>query len=138
MSDGKTIVVASSDDGGLEGRISTHFGCCAALVVVKTAGTEIAGASVVPTPPAEQHAHGAKPALARRLGADVVISGGLGPRAVERLGEFGIETVTAGDVTVREAVEAYLRGELRGVEACSHEGGGCGPGRGGGRRGAAS
>ncbi len=46
------------------------------------------------------------------LGAKVVITGNVGPNAAQALRSAGIQ-VYMGTGTVREAVERYLRGELR-------------------------
>lgn len=66
----------------------------------------------------ENEAHGAGPKTARvlfDLGADVLITGnGPGDNAARALGNAGIRIFTgAGELTVREALEAYKKGELQ-------------------------
>ncbi|PUA34068.1 MAG: dinitrogenase iron-molybdenum cofactor biosynthesis protein [Candidatus Terraquivivens tikiterensis] len=50
-------------------------------------------------------------------GAKVVITGNVGPNAFQALSAAGIKIVTGAHGTVREVVEKYKRGELKGTSA---------------------
>ena len=52
-------------------------------------------------------------------GANVMLAGGMGRRAVEFFEQLGIEPVSGASGTVRQAVEKYLGGELSGVAPCA-------------------
>lgn len=69
---------------------------------------------------APAHEHGAFPVFLRERGADVVLAGGMGPRAREAFEGSGIEVVVGVPQDVPEAlVAAYLSGTLTtGLNAC--------------------
>jgi Mrp family chromosome partitioning ATPase/predicted Fe-Mo cluster-binding NifX family protein len=117
----KRIAVASEDDRGLEGQVSGHFGRCPAYTVVETADGKILAAHVERNPHFENHQPGTMPVFVRDLGANVIVAGGMGPRAIDLFTGFGIEVATGAVGNVRRVVEAYLRGELQGIVPCAHD-----------------
>jgi predicted Fe-Mo cluster-binding NifX family protein len=69
-------------------------------------------------------------------GVNVLITGNVGPNAFQALGSAGIKIVVGASGTVREVIEKYKRGELRGTGAPTvggHFGRGMGRGMGMGR-----
>ncbi len=105
----------------LEGRLHEHFGGSTrfALVQADPAQRKILGIQTLTAPP---HAPGLFPRWLREQGANVVIAGGIGRRALDLFAEQGIE-VRAGQVgaTVEEVVNAYLDGRLvNEPQACAH------------------
>ena len=113
------IAVASEDGRGLSSFVSPHFGRCPFYTLVDVQDGEIVGVEVCENPYYGRHVPGAVPEFVRGLGADIIIAGGMGPRAMMMFESFGIEVVTVGwEATVQEAVEAYLEGELRGAKPC--------------------
>jgi predicted Fe-Mo cluster-binding NifX family protein len=61
------------------------------------------------------------PGFIHGLGADVILAGGMGPRAVDMFHAYGIEVATGAVGNVRKVLEAYLRGEVRGIVPCAHD-----------------
>jgi predicted Fe-Mo cluster-binding NifX family protein len=59
------------------------------------------------------------PRFIRDLGVDVIIAGGMGPRAIEMFRDFGIAVATGAVGTVEGALGTYLRGEGRGEAPCA-------------------
>jgi predicted Fe-Mo cluster-binding NifX family protein len=119
----RLVAVASEDNRGLEGEVSAHFGRCPFVTLVEVDGDSIAGHTVVPNPNFQQHRPGAMPRFIRSLGANVILSGGMGPRAVAAFEAVGIDVATGSLGPVRQVVQAYLDGGLRGTVPCEHEGG---------------
>ncbi|MBN1774303.1 MAG: P-loop NTPase [Deltaproteobacteria bacterium] len=117
----RRIAVACEDDRGLDGQVSGHFGRCPTYTVVEVQDGKIAGARVEVNPHFGNHEPGVMPAFVHGLGADLIIAGGMGPRAIDMFVDFGIEVVTGAGGNVRRVVEAYLRGELKGIVPCSHD-----------------
>ena len=95
-----------------EGRLHEHFGGSNqfALVEADPAQRKILGIRTVTAPP---HAPGLFPRWLHELGANVVIAGGIGRRALSLFAQQGIivRTGTAG-ATVEELAGAWLNGQL--------------------------
>ena len=117
----KTIAVAAEDESGLDGQVAGHFGRCRAYVVVETLGDRIEGSRVVLNPHAEMHQPGQMPRFIQGLGANVILAGGMGPRAVDMFSQFGIDVATGFRGRVRDVVGGYLRGEVSGTVPCGHD-----------------
>lgn len=117
----KLIAVASEDHQGLQGRVGSHFGRCPHYTLVEVEGERIVGHRVANNPNMKQHRPGAMPQFIRSLGADVILAGGMGPRAVDMFQRFGIEVVTGASGEVSEVVRAYLSGEMTGIVPCKHD-----------------
>jgi len=116
------IAMASEDDLGLKGYLSAHFGRCPFYTVVEVQDGEVKGVEVVKNPYYMAHAPGVVPEFIRSLGVDVIIAGGMGPRAIDMFARFGIEAVTTGtSAPLEEVLRGYLEGRIRGVESCGHE-----------------
>ena len=121
MSDRRNVAVAALDDRGLDAAVSPHFGRCPWYSVVELRGGKPTGARVFAAAAAGPHGPGRMPAYVASLGADAVLSGGMGPRAIQLFESMGIEVATGATGTVRDAVEAFVAGTLRGVGPCAHD-----------------
>jgi predicted Fe-Mo cluster-binding NifX family protein len=139
MSGPVRIAVASDDGRGLDAPVSGHFGRCPHYTIVTVDGEERQEVSVVENPYFDRHTPGAVPRFLAEQRAAVVLTGGMGPRAAAMFEELGIRVATGAVGTVGEAVDGWLRGEIRGFEPCAHDHprscGGHGEGRGGQGRG---
>ena len=117
----KRIAVAAEDDGGLEASVSAHFGRCPYYTMVDVEGDKIDINYKVENPFYGAHGNpGQVPSFIRDQGAQVIIAGGMGQRAVGFFEQFGIEAVTGASGKVDAVVEAYLRGALKGYDPCVH------------------
>ena len=61
------------------------------------------------------------PKFISEQGTNVMIAGGMGPRAIDMFSNFGIEVVTGAIGNVGNVLKAYLQGEISGVEPCKHD-----------------
>ncbi len=106
-----------------EGRLHGHFGGCREFTLVQADPEQRKIVSIRPvTPP--PHAPGLFPRWLREQGAQVIIVGGIGQRAISIFAQEGIE-VRAGepDATVEALATAYLNGQLTATpEGCEHHG----------------
>ena len=116
----KRIALASEDNSGLEGTLSAHFGRCPFYTFVNVEGDQILGFEVVKNPHFPNHQPGVIPQFIHSQKANVMIAGGMGPRAIDFFTQFGIDVATGAQGKVRDVVEAYLRGEIQGIVACEH------------------
>ena len=117
----KWIAIASENNNGLDGQVSAHFGRCPFYVVVEVDGEHIVSHRMAPNPHNGQHAPGQMPRFIRSLGVNAILAGGMGPMAVNMFNGFGIDVATGASGPIREAVQAYLSGQLQGIVPCSHD-----------------
>lgn len=114
-------IIIASEGQGMEGGICLHFGHCPEFVVVEAEGKEIKSAETVPNPYLEQHMPGVLPQFVKKLGADVLIVGGIGSRAIDFFDSLGIKVVFGACGKVSDAVSDYLEGRLKeGENICEH------------------
>ena len=89
------IAFATDDNMGLDAVLSHHFGRCPYYVVVDIDGKEIKDVEAVKNPFYESHGQtGDVPSFIHSLGVDVIISGGMGPKAIGFFQQLGIQAFT--------------------------------------------
>jgi len=74
--------------------------------------------STVENPHYGHHQPGQVPGFIHSQGTNVMLTGGMGRRAIGLFQQYGIEAVTGASGTVRHALEQYLGGTLQGAEPC--------------------
>ena len=130
----KIAVTATGE--GLDALASPIFGRSQYMVLVDTDTMD----SETLANPAISAAGGAGIQAAQFLaskGVQALVTGNVGPNAFQVLNAAGVPVYLFGGSSVREAVEAFTKGELTlssGPSARSHSGMGSGGGRGQGRR----
>jgi predicted Fe-Mo cluster-binding NifX family protein len=112
------IAVSADDKNGLDSVVSPHFGRCPHFVLVDLDDHDVKEVREVDNPYYGHHQPGQVPALIHSLGANVMLTGGMGGRAIMFFQQFGIEGVTGAYGTVRHSVERYLGGQLKGAAPC--------------------
>ena len=121
MSEETLIAIAAEDDRGLDGEVGAHFGRCPYYALVEANGGTVIGSRVIANPYFDIHQPGVMPRFIRDMGANVIIAGGMGPRAIDMFHGFGIDVATGATGNVAAVLGAYLRGEHRGVVPCAHD-----------------
>ena len=123
-------VAVSSTGPGLDAPVDSRFGRAAGFVVVDT---DTLAADFLDNDAAQAMGHGAGIQAAEalvRMGASVVLTGFVGPKAFQALAAAGIDVVeNMAEMTVGEAVARYRRGQ---TSVSPRPNGGRGAGRGGG------
>ena len=117
----KKLALACEDNQGLDGQISQHFGRCPNYLIVDVEGNEVKKSEVVANPYFTNHIPGKVPQFIKEQGAQVMIAGGMGPKAIDMFTTFGIEVVTGAVGNAGNVLQAYLGGEISGVEPCKHD-----------------
>ena len=112
------IAVSADNDNGLDSVVSPHFGRCPYYVLVDLEGQEVGEVSAVANPYYGHHQPGQVPGFIQSQGADVMVTGGMGRRAISFFQQHDIRAVTGASGTVRRALEQYLGGALQGAEPC--------------------
>lgn len=99
------------------GQVAAHFGHCAEFVLVDVVDEVVSKMTTVANP---GHRPGFLPRFLAEQGVTVLIAGGIGSSAVNIFQELGIEVFLGAQGKAKEAVEQYLKGELRSSgSACS-------------------
>ena len=117
----KTIAIAAEDDKGLAGEVSHHFGRCPYYVMIEVNGKTVLSTKVTANPYYGNHQPGMMPKFIHDIGGNVILSGGMGPRAVQMFQSFGIEVATGAVGNVGRVLDAYLDGKIQGIVPCSHD-----------------
>jgi len=117
------IAFSADSPAGLDARVHPHFGRCPYFILVDVDSRAPTDVRSVENPFYRSHEPGQVPQFIHEQGADIMVTGGIGGRAVEMFGQLGIEPVTGADGTVRQSLAAYLSGDLSGAGSCedSHE-----------------
>ena len=115
-------IAVTAQDGSIDAKMDPRFGRAKYFIVADSESDEL---KVVDNSINLNAAQGAGIQAGRNvaeLGVSAVITGNVGPKAFAVLNECGIKIYTAGDCTVKEAVEKYRAGELKAVENANVQG----------------
>ena len=112
------IAISADDRNGLDSVVSPHFGRCPHYIFVDVEGREVKAVNAVDNPYYGQHSPGVVPSFIHSQGVNVMLTGGMGRRAIAFFEQLGVEAVSGASGTVRRALELYLGGQLRGVQPC--------------------
>ncbi len=115
------IAFACEDNQGLDAQMSAHFGRCPYYSLVDVEGEEVKDVSVVENPYFNNHVPGQVPQFIGQQNANVMIAGGMGPRAIGIFESLGIGVVTGVGGKVGNVLQAYLKGEISGTVHCAHD-----------------
>ncbi len=107
------IAVASE-----EAMVTGHFGHCVNFNIYNTEDSKIVSSESIPNP---GHKPGFLPNFLNDMGVKVIISGGMGAGAIDIFNEKQIEVIVGATGVAKDAVEAYLRGELKTTGSVCHE-----------------
>ena len=114
------LIAIPSNDGTT---VEEHFGHCRQFVLVKTEdGSEVSRDSVAPP----EHAPGVFPAFLAEKGAEVIITGGMGARAVGLFKQNGIDVILGASGSIDANLAEFLKGDLASTgSSCTHHEGDC-------------
>jgi len=114
------IALATDDNMGLNAVVSHHFGRCPYYIVVEVDDKEIKDVKAVKNPFYESHGQpGEVPNFIHSIGVDVIISGGMGPKAIGFFQQLGIQAFTGASGIVRDVIKNYMSGQINGAVPCS-------------------
>ncbi len=112
------IAISADNNNGLDSVVSPHFGRCSYFVLVDLEGPEIAAVDAVENPYYGNHRPGQVPAFINSQRVNVMLTGGMGRRAIMFFEELGIRPLTGAAGTVRQSLERYLAGALGEAAPC--------------------
>jgi predicted Fe-Mo cluster-binding NifX family protein len=102
-----------------EGKLTAHFGHCQEFALIEVQDNRITKKETLQPPP---HEPGVLPQWLHQLGADVIIAGGMGQRAISLFAENNIEVIVgAPSLEPETLVQGYLDKTLvTGGNVCDH------------------
>lgn len=106
-----------------------HFGRCPAFTFVDIEDGKVLTKIVVENPGATSHGPGQVPKFLHDNGANVIVSGGMGGRAIQFFDQYGIRVVLGANGSVEDTIQTILKGELKDGINIAHPDGhepGCG------------
>ncbi|MEF9852995.1 MAG: NifB/NifX family molybdenum-iron cluster-binding protein [Hydrogenoanaerobacterium sp.] len=103
---------------GMGNTVAGHFGHCENFNIYETENGKIVSAKSIANP---GHKPGFLPNFLGDMGVELIIAGGMGGGAVEIFNERKIEVIVGAEGDAKEAVERYLRGELKSTGSICHE-----------------
>jgi predicted Fe-Mo cluster-binding NifX family protein len=123
----KRIAITVTDSPQEEMYVADHFGRCSRFLVYEVDNQKkVVREESYRNPLLGNHGGVCElPSYIKELGANVVIAGGMGRRAIANFGNFNIEVVTAPGAKVIDVIYAYLQGELQGYHPCTGHKGDC-------------
>lgn len=104
------------------GNVAAHFGRCSAYTLFDVQDGNITSKEEIANP---GHQPGFLPRFLSQKGVNIVIAGGMGPRAQNLFHQNNIQTIIGVQGPVDEVIDVYLKGELEpGEDLCNHGRGG--------------
>jgi predicted Fe-Mo cluster-binding NifX family protein len=122
------IAVTAENNHGLDSQVAQHFGHAPYFILVDVDEGVVARVQGLANPCAGAHEPGQIPAFIQQQQAKVMLSGGMGGRAIQFFEQAGIQAATGATGTVRQALESFLGGTLRDAAPCAEHGHGHGHG----------
>ncbi len=113
------IAIATDSKNGLASHVNPHFGRCPHYLLVDVDGQEIKAFEDIDNPFFRHHTPGQIPNFIQEQGAEVMIAGGMGHRAIDFFQNLGIEAVSGASGTALKSLGLYLLGDLQGAEPCA-------------------
>jgi predicted Fe-Mo cluster-binding NifX family protein len=112
------IAVSIETNNGLDSVVAHHFGRCPFFALVEVEENEIKTVEVINNPYFNGHQPGQVPGFIHQQNADVMLSGGMGGRAIQFFQQFGIQAATGANGTVQTALESFFGGKLSAAAPC--------------------
>jgi len=106
----KKIVIPTDNKKGLNDLVAEHFGRCNTYTFLDENGNIL---EIVNNTSEHMGGSGLPPELMKKHGANVLLCGGLGPRALELCNEFGIEVYVSQAVKVNEIFSLWKNKKIK-------------------------
>ena len=113
------IAVTAETNNGLDSIVAQHFGHAPFFILVDVEDGEVSVTKGVDNPFVNGHAPGQVPGFIKEQNADVMLSGGMGGRAIQFFEQAGIKTATGASGTVRQSLENFFGGKLTDAAPCA-------------------
>jgi len=107
---------------GLDSVLSYHFGHCPYFVIVDVDEKgNVTTVESITNPLTEKHNPGELPSFIKSKNVNVVITGGMGPKAQQYFASYGIKPVVGAYGRVKDVLEEYLQKKIQYVPPSTGE-----------------
>lgn len=114
--------IAISSDSGM---VSAHFGRAPEFIIITIENNRVKEKKILQNP---GHTMGSIPQFINEQGAKCMISGGMGPRAIDFFHQYDIDVIIGVSGKIEDVIEKFLNGTLEGTESLCSPGAGKGYG----------
>jgi len=104
------IAIPTDDKKGLDGKVAEHFGRCLAYTFLDEDGNVI---EIIDNTSEHMGGTGLPPEFIKKHGANVMLCGGLGFKALELCSQFEIDVYICSSETVREIFEMWKNNKIK-------------------------
>lgn len=108
-----SICIPSLDKNGLKGQISQHFGKTPYFVLIRWDNDKIETFQILESNGKHVGGQMTPGEFISGSGAEILLCGNLGPKAIQMLQKSGIEVYVGAKGTVLEAVQDWVAGNLK-------------------------
>lgn len=99
--------------------VEEHFGHCMKFYIVTMENGEIIKKEIIPAP---EHEPGVFPRFLGKQGANIIVTGGMGQRAVDLFHDQNIKVFLGARGTIESNLKELIKGDLISKgSACTHE-----------------
>ena len=105
-------IAIPSDGDNMDAQIFEHFGRAPYYMIIDIENREIKNVEAIPNPSVESHNPGDLPMMLAEKKVDVLITRGVGRRAIAYFQELGINVIRGAYGKIGEIVEKFIKGEL--------------------------
>ena len=104
------IVVPTNNRKGLEDKIAEHFGRCLTYTFLNEKGEVV---EIIENTSEHMGGKGLPPELMKKHGANILLCGDLGPRALALCSQLGIDVYVNQSETVKEIFEMWKNNKIK-------------------------
>ena len=112
------IAFASEENKGLDSQLAFHFGRCKYYIFVDIEDKKIKNVEVKENQFFENHQPGVVPQFIADEKANVIIAGGMGPRAIDWFKRLGVKPITGVSGKIKDVLNDYLEGKFSEATPC--------------------
>jgi predicted Fe-Mo cluster-binding NifX family protein len=99
------------------GSVSEHFGHASKFTLLEVEDNKVVKKTDIDPP---EHQPGILPRFFHEKGIDLVITGGMGSRAIELFKEFNIGVIVGIKGSINDVIQQFLQGELQNGKSTCH------------------
>ena len=113
------IIFSSDENNGIKSKMAHHFGRCPYYIAIDIDNNKIKNIESIKNPYFDGHAPGVVPEFINSIGANVMVSGGMGAKAIQFFNDYNIEVITGVEGIIEHILNDYLAGNIKGYQACN-------------------